>query len=68
MDGAAGQRDAGTTVGTAYSAAQSETHDMMPKDRWSGVLYWCAGRVRRAVLRNWAAMPEALAGILSVGW
>ena len=66
-DRAAGQRDAGSTVGTAYSAAQSEKPDMMPKYRWTGVLYSCAGGVRRAVVRNRAAMPEALAGILSAG-
>ena len=65
-DGAAGQRDSGGTVGIAYSAAQREKHNMMPTYRWTGVLYWCAGRVRRAAVRNRAAMPEALAGILSV--
>ena len=48
-DGAAGQRDAGGTVGTAYSASQSEKPDMLPKYSWNGVLYWCAGGVRRAV-------------------
>ena len=32
-DGAAGKRDAGSTVGAAYSAAQSEKPDMMPKYR-----------------------------------
>ena len=66
-DGAAGQRDVGSTMGRAHSAAQSEKHDMMPKYRWTGVLYWCTGRVRRAVVRNRALMPEALAGILNVG-
>ena len=66
-DGAAVQRHAGRTVGTANSAAQSEKPDMMPKYRWNGVLYWCAGGVRREVVRNRAALPEALAGILSVG-
>ena len=66
-NGAAGQRDAGSTEGTAYSAAQSEKPDMMPKYRRNGLLYRCAGGVRRAVVRNRAAMPEALAGILSVG-
>ena len=66
-DRAAGQRDAGSTVGAAYSAAKSEKPDMMPKYRCTGVLYWCAGGVRRAVVRNRAAMPDALAGILSVG-
>ena len=66
-DGAAGQRDAGSTVGTAYNAAQSEKPDMIPKYRWNGVPYWCAGGVWRAVVRNRAATPEALAGIVSVG-
>ena len=66
-DGAAGQQDAGSTVGTAYSAAQSEKPDMMRKYRSSGVLFWCAGGEGRAVVKNWAALPEVLAGILSVG-
>ena len=37
-DGVAGQSETGSTVGTAYSAAQSEKLDMMPKYRWTGVL------------------------------
>ena len=36
-------------MGTAYSMDQSEKPDVMPKYRWTRVLYWCAGRVRRAV-------------------
>ena len=66
-DGAARQRHAGSAVGAAYSAAQSEKPDMMPKYRCTGIVYWCAGGVRRAVVRKWAVMPDALAGILSVG-
>ena len=66
-DRAAGQQDTGSTEGTANGAAQSEKPDMMPKYRLNGILYWCAGGVRRAVVRNWAALPEALAGILGVG-
>ena len=66
-DRAAWQQDACSTMGTTNSAAQSEKPDMMPKYRWNGVLYWCAGGVRRALVRNRAALPEALAGILSVG-
>ena len=66
-DGAAGQRDAGNTGGAANSAAQNKKPEMMPKYTWTGVLYWCAGGVRRAVVRNRAAMPEALVGVLSVG-
>ena len=66
-DGGAGQGEAGSTVSTANSAVQSKKPDMMPKYRSNGVLYWCAGGVRRAVVRNRAALPEALAGILSVG-
>ena len=66
-DGAARQRDAGSTVGTANSAAQSEKPDMMLKYRWNAVLYLCAGGVRQAAVRNRAALPGALAGILSVG-
>ena len=58
-DRAPGRWDAGSTVGTANSAAESEKPDMMLKYRWNGVLYWCAGAVRQA------AVP--LAGILSVG-
>ena len=59
VDGAAGQQDAGSTVGTAYGAAQSEKPHMMPKYRRTGVLYWGARGVWRAVVRNRAAMPEA---------
>ena len=66
-DGAAGQRDAGRTVGTANSAAQSEKPDIMLKYRWNGVLYWCAGGVSQAAVRNRAALPGALAGIHSAG-
>ena len=66
-DRAAGGQDAGTTVCTTYRAAQSEKPDMMPKYRWTGVLYWSAGGVRQAVVRNRAAISEALARILSVG-
>ena len=58
-DRAAGQRDAGSTVGTAYSAAQSLKPDMMLKYISNGVLYWYDGGVRRVVVRNRAAMPEA---------
>ena len=66
-DGAARQQDAGSTVGAACSAAQSEKTDMVPEYRRTGVLYWCAGGLRRAVVRNQAAMPDALPGIVSVG-
>ena len=66
-DGAAGQRDAGSDVRTANSAAQNEKPDMMLKYRWNGVLYWCAGGVRRAAVQSRAALPGALAGILSMG-
>ena len=66
-DGAAGQRDTGSNVGTANSAAQNEKPDMMLKYRWNGVLYWCAGGVRRAAVRSRAALPGALAGIQSMG-
>ena len=66
-DRAAGQQDAGSIVGTAYSAAKRRKTDMMPKYRWNRVLYWCAGGVRRVIVRNRAAVPEALAEILSVG-
>ena len=38
-DGAAGQRDAGSNMHTANSAAQNEKPDMMLKYRWNGVLY-----------------------------
>ena len=67
VDGASGQQNTGSTMGTAYGAAKSGKPDMMPKYRLNCVLYWCAGGVRRAVVRNWAAMPEALAAILSQG-
>ena len=46
-DGAAGQRDAGRDVGTANNAAQNQKPDMMLKYRGNGVLYSCAGGVRR---------------------
>ena len=66
-DGAARQRDTGSNVGTASSAAQNEKPDMMLKYRWNGVMYWCALGVRRAAVRSRAAFSEALAGILSMG-
>ena len=66
-DGAAGQRDAGSTVGTTNSAAKNEKPDMMLRYSTNGVLYWCAGGVHRAAVRSRAALPEALAGILSAG-
>ena len=37
-DGAAGQQDAGSSVGATCSSAQSEKPDMMPKYCWTGVL------------------------------
>ena len=46
-DSPAGQQDAGSQVGAAYSLAQSGKPDMMPKYWWTGVLYWCAGGVRQ---------------------
>ena len=66
-DGAAGQRDAGRDVGTANSVGQNEKTDMMLKYRWNGVLYWSAGGVRRVAAQSQAALPGALAGILSIG-
>ena len=66
-DGAPRQRDTGSNVGTANSAAQNEKPDMMLKYRSNGVLYWCAGGVRQAAVRSRAALPGAPAGILSMG-
>ena len=66
-DRAARQPDAGRDVGTANSAEQNEKPDMMLKYRWTGVLYWCAGGVRRVAVRGRAALPGVLAGILSMG-
>ena len=59
-DGAAGQRDAGRDMGTANSAGQNAKPDMMLKYRWNGVLYWCAGGVRRGAVRSRAALPGVL--------
>ena len=53
-------------MGTASSAEQNDKPDMMLKYRWIGVLYWCAGGVRRAATRSRAALLGALAGILSI--
>ena len=39
-EGAVGQRDAGSTFGSANSGAQSEKPDMMPRYRWMG---YCTG-------------------------
>ena len=65
-DRAARQRDAGSNVSTANSAAQKKKPDMMLKYRWNGVLYWCAGGVQRAVVRSRGAILGALARILSM--
>ena len=55
-DRAAGQRDAGSTRARNLTWCRS-----------TGRLGYCTGGVWRAVVRKRAAMPEALAGILSVG-
>ena len=62
-DGAPGQRDAGSVVGTTSSVGQNEKPDKMLK--WNGVLCRSAGGVRRAAVRSRAALPGAPAGILS---